>query len=337
MAGLAAGRELERAGQSVTIFEKSRGVGGRVSTRRVAECAIDHGAQLMKAPSPELLALVRASGAPELIQGPIGVFDGDGRVMPGDPALNSEPRWCWPGGNNALARFMARGLDLRLELTVMAIESAEVGYTLRTSTGLSAGPFAAVLLAIPAPQAATILEASVIEPTARADLLSALTPAHYRPCLSVALAYAHRPNPPWYALLNHDRCHPIAWLACEHSKPGRAPAEHGLILAQMSPKWSREHWQALPKGTYGQSEPLPAAIIEVHTLVCNLIEMEPVPPLWADVHRWRYALSEIPCGSAALAGRAGIYLAGDQEFGQGRVHLAIESGWRAAARMIASL
>ena len=45
IAGLACARELARADAKVTVFEKSRGLGGRLGTRRQGNFAFDHGAQ----------------------------------------------------------------------------------------------------------------------------------------------------------------------------------------------------------------------------------------------------------------------------------------------------
>lgn len=336
-AGLAAASELSQAGHAVTIFEKSRGVGGRVATRRVEGWAIDHGAQLAKAPSARLQALVEATGTAHDLTPPVWIFDGDGNVAPGDPAFNAEPKWVWPTGNTALAKHMARGLNLHLETTIVALRRTGSGYELVDDGGAAAGPFAAVLLTAPAPQAAAIIAAGELDPAARADLLAALAPVRYRPCISVALAYAGRPELPWYALVNVDRRHPIAWLACEHAKPGRAPAGQALILAQMAPGWTEARWEALPKGTYGRGAPLPEAAAEAQSLAAALVGEGLGELLWADAHRWRYALCDAPCGAAALEGRDGIYVAGDMERGQGRVHLAIESGWAAAGRIMAGL
>jgi renalase len=154
----------------------------------------------------------------------------------------------------------------------------------------------------------------------------------YRRCISVALAYGRRPEAPWYALINSDRRHPSSWVACEHLKPGRAPDGVGLILAQMGPAWSERHWDALPKGTYGGG--LPDAALAVHLLLRQLLGQDLGPPRWADAHRWRYALPEGAAGAGAE--QAGIYLAGDMLAGQGRAHLAIESGWAAARRIMSS-
>ena len=337
VAGLAAGRALTRAGHLVTIVEKSRGVGGRVATRRVAGFTIDHGAQMVKAPNAELLELVHETGSAHDLVAPVWIVDGAGQVITGDPAMNSEPKWVWPGGNTALAKHLAAGLSLRLETTVVAIEPTGTGYELIDAENERIGPFDALLLTAPAPQSAGIIAASNLDAADRAALLAALQPVHYRPCLSLALAYPQRPEPPWYALVNLDRNHAISWLACEHAKPGRAPAGYGLMLAQMSPAWSQANWDILAKGTYTPAGTLPAPAMEVHAMICALLDRELEPPLWVDAHRWRYALADATYDPAASSGRAGIFLAGDMEYGQGRVHLAIMSGWAAARRIIATL
>ena len=46
ISGLVCARLLVEQGMEVTVFEKSRGVGGRMATRRTPEgCHFDHGAQ----------------------------------------------------------------------------------------------------------------------------------------------------------------------------------------------------------------------------------------------------------------------------------------------------
>jgi predicted NAD/FAD-dependent oxidoreductase len=335
VAGLAAAQELARAGHGVVVYEKSRGLGGRVTTRRVEGCAVDHGAQLVKAPTPELAALVGAIPGAYDITRPVWIFEAGGPIRAGDPAQNAEPKWTWPGGLSALGKQLGHGLDVRREQTVTALAGGPGAYTVRCGERED-GPYAAVILTAPAPQTAAILERSTVDPAIRDTLLAALAPARYRLCLSVALAYRRRPERPWYAAVNVDRAHPISWLACEHAKPGRAPDGLGLLLAQMAPGWTEANWDALPKGTY-QGEALPPAAREVHRLVEELLGEDLGAPLWADAHRWRYALCDAPCGAEAVEGVAGLYVAGDMVAGQGRVHLAVESGWAAAGRVRAAL
>lgn len=337
VAGLAAARELARAGLAVTVFEKSRGLGGRVTTRRVGGCAVDHGAQLLKAPTQALQALVASIAGATQIAPPVWVFDAAGPPRAGDSAQNEEPRWTWPGGISVLGRQLGAGLDVRRETTITGLRGHAGAYEL-LSEGAAHGPFAAVLLTAPAPQSVAILRASAIDAATRDAMIAALEPAVYRACLSVALAYPRRPALPWYAAVNTDRGHPISWLAAEHAKPERAPAGLGLLLAQMAPGWSEANWDALPKGTYGEvGAALPAPVAAVDRMVQALVGEELGAPLWVDAHRWRYALCDAPCAPAALTGIGGLFAAGDMEAGQGRVHRAIESGWAAAERILAAI
>ena len=49
MAGATAARSLAEAGLTVRVFDKGRGVGGRMATRRNAAMQFDHGAQFLRA------------------------------------------------------------------------------------------------------------------------------------------------------------------------------------------------------------------------------------------------------------------------------------------------
>src|SRR3981081_2651327 len=55
---LAAAHTLLDAGYTVTLFEKSRGVGGRAATRKRAGFIYDHGAQYIKSGNSASSALV---------------------------------------------------------------------------------------------------------------------------------------------------------------------------------------------------------------------------------------------------------------------------------------
>ena len=58
IAGLTLGIRLNRAGHSVALFDKGRGVGGRTSTRRGNGIAFDHGAQYFTVRDPRFRAFL---------------------------------------------------------------------------------------------------------------------------------------------------------------------------------------------------------------------------------------------------------------------------------------
>jgi predicted NAD/FAD-dependent oxidoreductase len=181
-----------------------------------------------------------------------------------------------------------------------------------------------VLLTPPAPETLAILAASDVDTQRVTELAAELSQVRYRPCISLALAYPGRIERPFYALVNIDRAHPISWLACEHEKgPWRGPDDQSLLIAQMAAQFSREHWNSsdddLAWVVTGQMR--------------DLLHQDLRAPLWCDVQRWPHALPDSGADFAAinrLGADIGLFFAGDYTAGLGRVHLAIESGWRAA-------
>jgi renalase len=358
VAGLAAGRALRqrRPDLAITIYEKSRGLGGRAATRRRNGCTFDHGAQYMKAPTPELERLLTAElPADDLIDigRPVWTFDGTGAIAEGDPAQNSDPKWTYRDGLSRLGQLLGAGLDIQRATRISRIgrRTKDEGRT----TDLGADPSSSVvrpwshyelfdieqqkigaadlvLLTPPAPQTADILAASDLNADAKAALLAELARATYRRCISLALAYDRPFARPFYALVNIDRAHPISWLALEHAKaPDRCPPGHSLLVAQMASRWSLDHWETLDD--------------DLERLVADqvgaLLGEDTRAPLWFDVQRWRYALPDNGADFDTLnASGSGLFFAGDYTSGQGRLHLAIESGWRAASaieRVLAEL
>lgn len=340
MAGLAAARALRQTHPdiAVTIYEKSRGVGGRAATRRVAGLSFDHGAQYLKAPTSELTHLVTdtfATTSPVDILAPVWVFDGAGNVQEGDPAQNADSKWTWPQGMTTLAKAFGEGLEVVREVRVGHLEPlADGGFMLVDVDGNRLAVFDAVLLTPPAPQSAAIIAESALDQALKTTLLDELNKATYRACLSLTYAYDHQPDVPWYAIVNTDRKHPISWLACEHAKPGRVNDGTGLLIAQMADGFSREHYDEGQMGTFDSLDAGPAYLATVHQQIAQLVGADLGAPRWINLQRWRYALPDGRADFETLnSTSSGLFFAGDFTAGQGRVHLAIEEGWRVAEKI----
>ncbi len=340
VAGLAAARALLQRNVAVSIYEKSRGTGGRATARRVHGCIIDHGAQVVQTPTRPLLALMSQRTRADLqamqeIGLPIWTFDATGTVQPGDPSHNAAPRWYWPDGMSSLSKHLAHELDIYCNTPMQWLEATPDGYHLYDTNEQLVGTAHKVLLTPPGPQTADLLAASALPPELQAFLLGGLASAIYRRCLSVALFYPQRPDVPWYALVNLDRQHDIAWLACEHCKVGHVPDQSGLLLAQMSDAFSTRHWDEASKGTVGEAgTALPPYVEQIHQQVCALVDAPLDRPHWADVHRWRYSQPNSGADFDLLNNTgSGLYFAGDYVVGRGRIHEAIQSGWQVAELM----
>lgn len=337
VAGLSAARALRawHPEWQLTIFEKGRGVGGRTATRRHAGCIYDHGAQYLKAPQNSALRHLIVDDLPRdslrIIDRPVWTFDGSGAIAPGDPIYTTDTTWTYADGITALARLMVQTANLSVVLTTRVgyiTGGHERRFALFDTQGQPLGEADAVLLAIPARQAHDLLAASALPLDAQTALLAALSTVPYSQCITALYAITPRPiTPPYYALLNSDRTHPIAWAAHEHVKsPERAPTDTALYCIQMGRAFSTASFD-LPAETL---------IEQIAEMAGNLLGQSLTAPLWTDLQRWRYALPLTTLDDSAVNGVLdGLFLTGDYLRGP-RIHLAVDSGI-AVGRMMADL
>lgn len=329
--GLATANELRDAGYSVTLFEKSRDVGGRAATRKQQGFVYDHGAQYIKGGSHVSDSLVterfRAADLIDIAK-PVWIFDQYGHIQEGDPIQNAEPKWNYRSGLNTLAGRMAQGLDVRQQIRIGRLQQNVTGWSLFDSSGQRISEFDRVLITMPAGEAVELIEASQVPGARREDICSLLRKAIYNPLISVMLGY--RPMPrvrPYYALVNTDKAHVVSWLAWEHEKaPERVPEGAGLLIAQMAPPYSQDHWDV----------PVDEVISDVANRVSTLLNEPLQKPIFTDIFHWRYALPAQKADAQqlnALAMPIGLAFCGDAFVG-GRVHLALEHGVAVARELI---
>jgi predicted NAD/FAD-dependent oxidoreductase len=236
MAGLAAARALQAAGQSVTIFEKNKRVGGRVSTFSQDGYIWDTGATSI-APRGKAIERVMLEELPTddliTIEKPIFLHRAL-RVIPGD-AGRQHHRYTYRNGIASLARLLAEGLEVKLDCQVESLEEHGATYALVTDHGKFDG-FDYVILTPPIPRTSLLLwSLGISRPIAT---------AFYRACINVALGYDKPlPDTRYHALLDPEQRHPLTWLCLESTKsPGRAPEGHSALCAQMSPQFSLDNY-----------------------------------------------------------------------------------------------
>jgi renalase len=329
--GLAAAHALHDLGSSVTLFEKSSVVGGRAATRRRGGFIYDYGANYIKQGAPASTELITERfSSPDLIDisKPVWTFDGEGHIQEGDAQQNAETKWNYRYGLDTLAKRMAEGLDIRLETSITRLQLDGRGWMLFTSSEQTVGTFDKVLITIPVTQARELIAASQFNSDLGAGIISQLQAARYNALISVLLGYRPRPQSrPYYALVNTDRAHAISWLSWEHEKaPERAPDDAGLLMAQMGPQYSQDHWQASDEEIYR----------DVALQVAELLDEQLPAPHFTDIQRWRYALPSQKADAEALNAltlSAGLVFCGDGFVG-GRVHLALEHGMQVAQQLI---
>ncbi len=264
LCGLTAARGLADAGAEVTVFEKSRGLGGRLATRRRDGLALDHGAPWVHAAGAAFAEALQELGATPL---------GDGR-------------WVGTPGMSDLARPLAAGLDIRIEVEVEAV----VGTDLRRG-GETLGSFDRVVVTVPAPQARRLLgddgavPAAVVMDPVWTLLCEGAGPAGAPDVLCpasgpivLALGSGSRP---W-------RTGPDGWVA--HARAG----------------WSRARLELTREEV---AEDLGAAF-------ADLVGWRPATGAWRAAHRWRFARTATPLGHPFVAHDGGrVLIGGDWALG----------------------
>ena len=329
-AGAAAAYALRGTDHEVTVLEKSRGVCGRAATRRKHGCTYDHGANYIKADSDRVTELVTETLPTEGlvdIGEPVWTFDHAGRITESD--RQEERKWSYEAGITQLAKrlFAEADADIAFETRVGGLTRDGDGWRLRDIDDGALGRFDAVLLTPPAPQTADLLAATDWDDPLAEELTSAVEAVPFRTIYAVLLHYPFDLDVPWYGLVNTDREHEVGWLSRESCKPGHVP-DGELLVAQMSPAWSRRRYD----------DPSEAVKANAASLVADLLEDERLAePDWTDRQGWRYAQPDAAVDPDPLraAEAHDLYLAGDWVAGEGRVHLAVESGLDVGGRIAA--
>lgn len=328
VAGLAAAWALRDAPVDITLFEKSRGVGGRAATRGREGVRYDHGANYFTL-HPERVRRVIAEGLPveDLVQISRPVLPYPVETSP--PVEEHIPaRWNYRHGISQLAKLLATAssAELVLQTRIERLTREPGGWALIAEGEHLHGPFDAVLLTAPAPQSATLLEASDMEPGLRYHMTRALRRARYESQLCFVLGYktSSLSDEPWYARVDVSRQHPVVWAAFENAKPGHVPEGQQILLAQMAPAWSTRHYLE------SFEELLPDVLEALRAMLPALPD-----PDWFDGQRWRFARAIAPADTeGVLAGIPhGLFVAGDGLATRSRVEQAIETGLDAAQRI----
>ncbi len=305
LSGLAAARELARAGHDVTVFDKGRSPGGRLATRRIGGATFDHGAQFFTVRDAALAAQV----GDWMARGLVRVWCHGFGTEP-----DGQPRYVAAAGMTSLAKDLARGLDVRCNHLVFTIRPDPGGGWVVTIDDGQRHEVDAVVVTSPVPQTFSLLfEAGV-------ELPMELFGADYERTIAL-LAVLDAPSAvPAPGGLQAERLAGTCFSFVGDNQRKGVSAVPALTL-HATAEWSQHRWDddrdVVAADLLREAAPFtgPAAIVD------------------HQVKRWRFATPRRiwpdPCwvddtGSLVLAGDA---------FAGPRVEGAYESGLAAAAAL----
>jgi renalase len=300
IAGLACARRLAQEGMQPILFDKGRGIGGRMATRRADGLQFDHGAQYVTAKGAGFTAVLRdLAAAGDAAPWP----DGSGRArVVGTPGMAT------------LGKALAAGLDVRQGVQINTIRPGDGGWLLRAGDACHAA--ARVVITVPAPQVAELISADH-------PLAALLGGVRMDPCLTL-MAGITAP-PPYVTREAPDES--LAWIAQDSAKPGRPAGGAVAWVAQASPAFSAAHLEDSPAAITARMLPM----------LCDRLGVTADRVTHAAAHRWRYARVTVSLGQPFLrdAGRS-LYLGGDWCIGP-RVEAAWTSGTAIAHDLLAQM
>ncbi len=312
MAGLTCAHRLRQRGLSPVIFEKSRGIGGRLATRRTdSGDAYDHGAQFVTARDPAFVDLL------ETLQR-LGAATAWSPRLPAAAPRPAHTWWIGTAGMSALLKPLAAPLDIRLRVTVSSLRRQAGQWELQLDGQELVEHFDAVVVTAPAPQARALLA----DVSSLADTLDRVAIA---PCWAAMLAF----DAPWDVPFEAARfdADPIAWISRQSSRAGLV-GRSDRWLVHAAPHWSAAHLEHAPEDI----------LVLMRAALAEQAGGVALPSIaFAQAHRWRYAMTTRPLGQPMLAdASARLWVGGDWCLGA-RVESAFLSGAAMAQAIVASL
>lgn len=314
IAGLSAAEALHAAGYPVQLFDKSRGSGGRMASKRSDAGALDLGAQYFTARDRRFAATVQQWQArgwveewtPSLYQFANGTLS---------PSADEQIRWVGKPRMSAITRAMLGALPVKFSCRITEVFRGEQHWHLLDADGESHGPFSHVIIAIPAPQASALLASAP-------KLAGTVAAVSMEPTWAVALAFEEPLNTPLEGCFVQDDV--LDWTARNRSKPGRDTTPDTWVL-HASSSWSRQHLDLSKE----------EVIAHLHGAFAEMIGCAVPEPVFSLAHRWLYARPSASHQLGALADAdLGLYACGDWCL-SGRVEGAWLSGQEAARKLIA--
>ena len=263
----------------VVVYEKARGVGGRMSTRYADPFHFDHGTQFFTARTAEFQAFL----APYMARGTVQQWTGKliGLEAGATPWKREwfEPHYVASPNMNSLCKAMAEGVTLALSTEVAPLgERTAEGWALHDANGQLLGVYDWVISTAPPVQTHRLFSRSDIAPQ-KARLLG---------CYALMLGFDRPWQEPW--IVAKLRAGPLGWIAVNSTKPGRNAAVTALV-AHASNDWSEAHIDADVDVAQQQ-------LLQHFTEATGIATAEAA---YVSTHRWRYALLE-------EATRPGYYL-----------------------------
>lgn len=255
----------------VTVFEKARGVGGRMSTRYADEFYFDNGTQFFTLRNKHFKQFL----APHLSSGLIQEWQGKRVILEKGKKMTDqicfEPHYVATPGMNYLCKKLAEHLTIKLNCDIAPLgEKTKQGWELFDKNGNNLGCYDWVISTAPAPQTTLLFDKFL-------PRNAILKQSQFLPCYSLMFGFRKKWEHSWIAanIMNS----PLLSISVNSSKPGR---NHDLstLVAHSSNSWAQTH----------VDDDLKKTECFLRDELQQLLPFNISAPDYFSLHRWRYAL-----------------------------------------------
>ncbi|MDB4733093.1 FAD-dependent oxidoreductase [Planctomicrobium sp.] len=269
ISGLACAQALKEQGAKVTVYDKGRGAGGRMSTRRTAErFEFDHGCQYFSATEDRFqkhVKLWQQLGIVELWREPIGIL-GQGKFT---ETKEEVERFVGVSTMSAICNHLAGQLDVHFNTEVNSLTRFEMRWELAANEN-SLGEYDAVIVSTPPQQAFQLVgDSSVIS--------EGIVEFEMLPCWTVMVAFTEPTGLKFGGAKVIDSS--LKWVSNNSSKPNRKESPEQWVL-QASAAWSEANIDA-------DRDEVKSQLLEAFFTATGLA---PQKSQYSQAHRWRYAV-----------------------------------------------
>jgi predicted NAD/FAD-dependent oxidoreductase len=311
LCGATAAAELVRSGHTVSVFDKGRSVGGRMSSKRTEAGYLDMGAQYFTARSENFQRQVQSwldAGCVEVWNcNTASLTCDEGRsVLERSP--DQQLRYIGTPSMQAPVKAVLAGISVTTNCRIHSLQRQEAGWTLVDESGERHTGFSSVLLTTPPTQAGQLLVQSGLPGlfTAQDSLLE--------PCWAVAMRTAKTPSAE-AIFCQHPK---LRFISHQATKSGR----NSCYVLHFNADFSRGNIEQPAEFWFAQAAEIAHSALGLD---------DPIEPVAA--HRWLYASQHPelePPGIIALP-EDKLWLGGDWSYG-GRV----ENAWLAGVDLAAT-
>ena len=229
ISGLAAARTLNKIAD-ITIFEKSRGIGGRIATRRANPFTFDHGAQYFLIKNTDFESFV----SPYIKSGVVKRWDAYFKEFEGGKVI-SERQWDQSFAHyvgapsmNAFCKSLSTDLNIINNTRVHEVVKYNNSLKLIDENQALLGTFDWVLSTIPSKQAVQILPSDSM-------IIEGISAIKMSACFTLMLGFEKNPNLGFDAAMIHNEI--ISWVSVNSSKPDRNSNNFSLVI-QSTNNWA---------------------------------------------------------------------------------------------------